>query len=228
MKHKTILSVISILALFGAGCGNKPVIPPLIPLETAIPVETQTPPTAEETQPENTAATSTDSLSTATTTAMTQDTLAFPGILPEAEVTNKIVRIKTTKGEIVFELLPKEGPKAASNFVYLANKKFYDNLSFHRVVPGFVIQGGDPNGNGTGGPGYKFEDDVVNLPYSKGIVAMANAGPNTNGSQFFIMLADNPLPPAYSVFGRVISGQEIVDKIVVGDIMTEVTVENKK
>lgn len=154
--------------------------------------------------------------------------LAFPGVLPEAETANKIVRIKTTKGEIVFELLPKEGPRAASNFVYLATKKFYDGLTFHRVVPGFVIQGGDPLGTGTGGPGYQFEDDPVKLPYNKGIVAMANAGPNTNGSQFFIMLENNPLPPNYSIFGRVLSGQDVVSQIQVGDKMTDVTVEEKK
>jgi peptidyl-prolyl cis-trans isomerase B (cyclophilin B) len=159
---------------------------------------------------------------------MTNDALAFPGVLPDAETANKIVRIKTNKGEVVFELLPQEGPKAASNFVYLAKKKFYDGLTFHRVVPGFVIQGGDPLGNGTGGPGYSFEDDAVKLPYNKGIVAMANAGPNTNGSQFFIMLEDNPLPPAYSVFGRVLSGQDVVSKIAVGDVMSTVSVEDKK
>jgi cyclophilin family peptidyl-prolyl cis-trans isomerase len=159
---------------------------------------------------------------------MMNEQLAFPGVLPESETANKIVRLNTTKGEIVFELLPKEGPNAASNFVYLAKKKFYDGLTFHRVVPGFVIQGGDPLGNGTGGPGYSFQDDDVKLPYAKGIVAMANAGPDTNGSQFFIMLEDNPLPPAYSIFGRVLSGQDVVSKIQVGDVMSTVTVEEKK
>lgn len=154
--------------------------------------------------------------------------LAFPGILPDTQVANKIARLKTTKGVIVFELLPKEGPNAASNFAYLVGRKFYDGLTFHRVVPGFVIQGGDPQGSGFGGPGYAFEDDKVNLPYKKGIVAMANSGPDTNGSQFFIMLEDNPLPPAYSIFGRVISGQDVVDKIEVGDKIAEVTIEAKK
>ncbi|MBD3251918.1 peptidylprolyl isomerase [Candidatus Uhrbacteria bacterium] len=151
---------------------------------------------------------------------------AFPGVLPEDE-TNKNVRIQTSKGEIVFELLPSEGPNAASNFVYLTNEGFYDGLTFHRVEPGFVIQGGDPDGNGTGGPGYRFDDDKVNLPYDRGIVAMANAGPNTNGSQFFIMLQDTPLPPAYSVFGRVLEGMDVVDQIRVGDVMTQVTLEDK-
>ena len=153
--------------------------------------------------------------------------LSYPGILTDSEVANKQIRLKTTKGDIVFDLLPKVGPRAASNFVYLAKNNFYNGLTFHRVVPGFVIQGGDPQGTGLGGPGYKFADDPVDLPYKTGIVAMANSGPNTNGSQFFIMLADNPLPPSYSIFGRVTSGQDVVAKIQVGDIMTTVTVENK-
>jgi cyclophilin family peptidyl-prolyl cis-trans isomerase len=153
--------------------------------------------------------------------------LAFPGILPDAETANKIVRVTTDKGTIVFELLPKEGPKAASNFVYLATRKFYDGLTFHRVET-WVIQGGDPTGSGAGGPGYAFEDDAVNLPYTKGIVAMANAGPNTNGSQFFIMTQDVPLPPSYSIFGRVLSGQDVADKISVGSKILSVVVEAKK
>lgn len=156
------------------------------------------------------------------------ETLAFPGALSEANLANKQIRIKTEKGDIVFEILGKEGPKAASNFIYLTERGFYNDLIFHRVEPGFVIQGGDPQGDGTGGPGYKFEDDTVSLPYNEGIVAMANAGPNTNGSQFFIMLADNPLPPKYSIFGRVISGMDVVKQIKVGDVMTSVIVESLK
>lgn len=158
----------------------------------------------------------------------TQETLAFPGILPDERVKNKLVRISTDKGDIVFELLPDEGPNAASNFVYLTDRGFYNGLTFHRVEPGFVIQGGDPEGTGRGGPGYRFADDKVNLPYKEGIVAMANAGPNTNGSQFFIMLADNNnLPPNYSIFGRVIDGMDVVKKIAVGDVMNSVVVQEK-
>ncbi|MBP9863936.1 peptidylprolyl isomerase [Patescibacteria group bacterium] len=153
--------------------------------------------------------------------------LAFPGVLPESAFAKKFVHLQTTKGEIVFELLPKEGPNAASNFVYLTNQKFYDGLTFHRVVPGFVIQGGDPLGTGTGGPGYEFKNDPVKLPYDAGIVAMANAGRDTNGSQFFIMLENNPLPPDYSVFGRVVKGLDVVRKIGVGDRMTTVTLDVK-
>jgi len=169
---------------------------------------------------------------------MTQpETLAFPGILPDKETANKQITIKTDKGDIVFELLPKEGPKAASNFVYLVNHKFYDGLLFHRYEPGFVIQGGDPLTRepekadqpwGTGGPGYKFDDDPVNMSYDEGIVAMANAGANTNGSQFFIMLGNTSLPPKYSIFGRVIKGMDVVKKIVKGDKMLSVTVEPLK
>ncbi len=150
----------------------------------------------------------------------------FPGVLPK-EQTDKRVRVKTTKGDILIELLPDEGPKAASNFVYLIGKEFYNGLTFHRVEPNFVIQGGDPSGNGTGGPGYSFADDPVNANYDRGMVAMANAGPNTNGSQFFIMLDDVPLPPLYSIFGRVVEGMDVVDQIRVGDVMTTVTIEPK-
>ncbi|OGE24723.1 peptidylprolyl isomerase [Candidatus Daviesbacteria bacterium RIFCSPHIGHO2_01_FULL_38_8] len=143
-----------------------------------------------------------------------------------SELQNKKAVIVTNKGKIEFEIFP-DAPKAASNFIFLTKKSFYDGLTFHRVVPGFVIQGGDPLGNGTGGPGYRFEDEPVTKKYDKGIVAMANAGPNTNGSQFFIMLEDNPqLPPNYTIFGKVISGQDVVDKIVIGDVMQKVTIEN--
>ncbi|MFA6099376.1 MAG: peptidylprolyl isomerase [Patescibacteria group bacterium] len=166
--------------------------------------------------------------STSTPIMNVDNKLTFPGIFPEGELANQQVRIKTDKGDIVFELLPAEGPKAASNFFYLTNHKFYNGLTFHRVEPGFVIQGGDPLGTGTGGPGYQFEDDKVNLPYKEGIVAMANAGPNTNGSQFFIMLGDTALPPQYSIFGRVVSGMDVVKKITKGDKMISVTMEPLK
>jgi cyclophilin family peptidyl-prolyl cis-trans isomerase len=156
----------------------------------------------------------------------TEPKYVFPGVLPK-EQTDKRVRIQTPKGDIVIELLPDEGPNAASNFVYLIGKEFYNGLTFHRYEQNFVIQGGDPNGNGTGGPGYSFQDDPVNSNYDRGMVAMANAGPNTNGSQFFIMLDDVPLPPMYSIFGRVIEGMEVVDQIRVGDVMTTVTIEPK-
>lgn len=129
------------------------------------------------------------------------------------------ITIETTKGTIVFETYDADAPKTSANFVTLAQKGFYDNLIFHRVIEGFMIQGGDPTGTGMGGPGYKFADELdpttesYQIGYARGTVAMANSGPNTNGSQFFIMHADNPLPHAYTIFGRVISGMEVVDAI---------------
>jgi cyclophilin family peptidyl-prolyl cis-trans isomerase len=135
------------------------------------------------------------------------------------------VTIETNKGKIVLELYAKDAPKTVENFISLIEKGFYNGLIFHRVINGFMIQGGDPTGTGMGGPGYKFEDELnPNTPsyktgYQKGVLAMANAGPNTNGSQFFIMLKDTPLPHLYTIFGRVISGQEIVDAI--GNVKTD-------
>lgn len=121
--------------------------------------------------------------------------------------------LKTTQGDVTIELNAKNTPITVNNFVTLAKKDFYNNTKFHRVIKGFMIQGGDPKGDGTGGPGYTFADEPFEGEYTKGTVAMANAGPNTNGSQFFIMHADYPLPKNYVIFGKVIKGQEIVDKI---------------
>ncbi|MDO8570823.1 MAG: peptidylprolyl isomerase [Candidatus Daviesbacteria bacterium] len=152
----------------------------------------------------------------------------FPGELSSADIENKEAVIETNKGVIEMEIYP-EATKSASNFIFLAEDKFYDGLTFHRVEPGFVIQGGDPLGNGRGGPGYQFADDPVTRKYDRGIVAMANSGPNTNGSQFFIMLADNSsLPPQYSIFGKVVSGMDIVDKIKVGDIMNKISIIDRR
>ena len=151
----------------------------------------------------------------------------FPGTLPENQIKDRQIRVETAKGTIVFELFEEEAPMTVSNFVYLTKGGYYDGLTFHRYEPGFVIQGGDPSGNGTGGPGYQFQDEPVTRSYEKGIVAMANAGPNTNGSQFFIMLSDTPLPPLYTIFGRVTKGLDVVDAIRAGDVMTSVIVEAK-
>ncbi len=151
----------------------------------------------------------------------------FPGILSSEKISKKQATIKTKKGTIVFEFYPEDAPKTVSNFVYLTEEKYYNGLKFHRYEPGFVIQGGDPSGNGTGGPGYKFVDEKVTKQYTEGIVAMANAGPDTNGSQFFIMLGDTPLPPAYTIFGKVTKGLDVVQKIRAGDVMEKVTIESK-
>ena len=134
--------------------------------------------------------------------------------------------ITTEKGDIEVDLFDKGAPKTVQNFVDLANKGFYDGVIFHRVIPGFMIQGGDgqygkkasldANRVGTGGPGYRFEDEPVTGNYSRGTLAMANAGPNTNGSQFFIMHKDYALPKNYTIFGQVTKGLDVVDTIAAG------------
>jgi cyclophilin family peptidyl-prolyl cis-trans isomerase len=137
-------------------------------------------------------------------------------------VANKIAVIETNHGTIKFELLEQDAPKTTENFRLLAEKNYYDGVIFHRVIPNFMIQGGDPLGEGYGGEsawGGKFNDEIDRGSmlyagtYEKGTVAMANSGPNTNGSQFFIMHVDYPLPPSYTKFGRVIEGQDVVDSI---------------
>ena len=125
-------------------------------------------------------------------------------------------KIKTNKGNIVIELFPASAPKTVNNFVFLANEGFYNGIIFHRVIPNFMIQGGDPTGTGTSGPGYKFEDEIdAKLGFEKpGILAMANSGPNTNGSQFFITTASTPhLNGNHTIFGKVLEGQDVADTI---------------
>src|SRR3954449_11252621 len=137
-------------------------------------------------------------------------------------MTNRTAEIKTNKGTIKFELLEQDAPKTTENFRLLAEKGYYDGVVFHRVIKGFMIQGGDPTGTGRGGEsawGGRFADEiktgseVYKRGYKAGTVAMANAGPNTNGSQFFIMHVDYPLPPNYTKFGQVIEGQDVVNAI---------------
>lgn len=152
--------------------------------------------------------------------------LSFPGLMSKEEITAKKAVINTEKGDIVIELLAENAPLTVSNFIYLVNKSFYDGLTFHRVVPNFVIQGGDPNGDGSGDPGYSFEDEEVKGEYLEGVVAMANSGPNTNGSQFFICLEDQPdMPKKYNLFGTVISGMEVVKSIEVDDTINFIKIE---
>ncbi len=138
---------------------------------------------------------------------------------PLPQNTMPIVKIQTSKGDITIELFNNDAPKTVANFLTLVNKGFYDNVIFHRVISGFMIQGGDPTGTGRGGPGYQFADELdpkaasYQAGYVRGTVAMANSGPNTNGSQFFIMHQDYPLDHNYTIFGRVVTGLEVVDAI---------------
>ncbi|MFN0139614.1 MAG: peptidylprolyl isomerase [Pyrinomonadaceae bacterium] len=161
-------------------------------------------------------------------------------------MSNRIAVIETNKGTIKFELLEQDAPKTTENFRMLADKNYYDGVIFHRVIPNFMIQGGDPLGEGYGGEsawGGKFDDEINRGSmlyagmYEKGTVAMANSGPNTNGSQFFIMHVDYPLPPSYTKFGRLLEGQDVVDAIANVDrnqndkpleavVMNKVTIED--
>ncbi len=136
--------------------------------------------------------------------------------------------LHTTLGDIQVELLAKEAPKTANNFVFLARQGFYNNVKFHRIIKGFMVQTGDPTGTGAGGPGYRFEDEPVTRDYKRGIVAMANAGPNTNGSQFFIMHSDYNLPKNYTIFGQVTdpASLETLDKIANVPVTRSPTGEN--
>lgn len=220
-----LLTSAAALILLGAGCGA----PKGAPENTlnlqygqnrpSNPTSTMVDPYATSTETATSTATTTSTVpgttsSTVTSTTPTKPmTYAFPGILSKEESTKK-VRIQTTLGDIVVQVDPTMGPRAASNFVYLVKEGFYNGTIFHRVIPGFMIQGGDPTGTGMGGPGYKFDNDPVNeSTYKKGFIAMANAGRNTNGSQFFLMVADYPLPPDYSIFGKIVTGQDVADKI---------------
>ena len=169
-------------------------------------------------QDTNQAVTPTEDSSNTPSTMIKATTTQASNIMTDNKKTH-MVTIETNYGKIVFQTYDSDAPNTVANFIKLTNKKFYDNLTFHRVIPGFMIQGGDPNGNGTGGPGYQFDDelnpdtDSYKAGYKKGVVAMANAGPNTNGSQFYIMTADYQLPNKYTIFGKVVSGQDVVDKI---------------
>lgn len=139
------------------------------------------------------------------------------------------VTIETSRGDMELELYPEYAPKTVNNFVFLTQEGFYDGVVFHRVINDFMIQGGDPTGTGSGGPGYKFEDEVAENPlrHETGVISMANAGPNTNGSQFFITHSPQPhLDGMHTVFGKVVEGLEIVNAIQQGDRMVKVLVSD--
>ncbi|MBA2326129.1 MAG: peptidylprolyl isomerase [Actinobacteria bacterium] len=137
--------------------------------------------------------------------------------------------VTTDRGPIVMDLDPQLAPNSVNHFVALARRGYYDGLTFHRVVPEFVIQGGCPEGTGTGGPGYKWADEPVKGEYTVGAVAMANAGPNTNGSQFFVCIdhCQRKLSKDYNLFGYVVEGLDVAQATQVGDVMQKVTVEER-
>ena len=139
-----------------------------------------------------------------------------------------VATLETSKGTIVIDLFAKDAPKTVNNFVFLAREGFYDGTKFHRVIEDFMIQGGDPEGSGRGGPGYRFEDETKNNPnkHKVGSLSMANAGPNTNGSQFFIThVKTNWLDGKHTVFGQVRTGQEVVNAVKQGDELKSAKIE---
>ena len=138
------------------------------------------------------------------------------------------VKLETSRGDIELELYAEHAPKTVNNFVFLINESFYDGVTFHRVIDKFMIQGGDPEGTGRGGPGYRFEDELVDNPlkHESKVISMANAGPNTNGSQFFITHLPTPhLDGKHTVFGKVTQGVDVVDAIRQGDVITKASVK---
>ncbi|MFC1871860.1 peptidylprolyl isomerase [Chloroflexota bacterium] len=136
--------------------------------------------------------------------------------------------IETKKGDLVLELFAKDVPVTVNNFVFLAREGFYDNTSFHRVIAGFMAQGGDPTGTGRGNPGYRFNDEFTSHTHVTGALSMANAGANTNGCQFFICYTpQHTLDGKHSVFGQLIEGMDVLEKIVAGDAIKRITIEEK-
>ena len=155
--------------------------------------------------------------------------MAQPPAMQIDEDTIYQITIETDRGPIVMELDPNLAPRSVNHFVALARDGFYNGLTFHRVVSDFVIQGGDPDGSGRGGPGYKWDDEPVKGEYTLGAVAMANAGPNTNGSQFFVCIDDctRKLSKDYNLFGYVIDGIDVAQNVQQGDVMHTVSVSER-
>jgi len=150
------------------------------------------------------------------------------GLVNNSEAQSLQAVLETSKGEIVIDLYPDKTPVTVANFANLIQRGYYDGLTFHRVIPDFMVQGGDPDGNGRGGPGYRFQDEIVaDLKHSgPGILSMANAGPGTNGSQFFITHVATPwLDGKHTVFGKVLRGQDVVNKIQQGDLVQKATLK---
>ena len=211
--------VSSLAALFVAGCGFIP--NPTAP-EPTEPAPTTAAPVAETAVPQatmiaDTGAAASESGASTPVVAVSQGQpvkrWSSPPPVTIDPASSYTAVLNTSVGAITVELLPEEAPNTVNNFVFLARQGFYDNVIFHRTIEGFMIQGGDPTGTGGGGPGYTFADEPVQRPYSRGVLAMANAGPNTNGSQFFVMHADYALPPNYTIFGQTVAGLETIDAI---------------
>ncbi len=214
MNKKIGWLVLLLLAVpFLSGCGQKPVDENQNSTES-----TENYSTTSDQQ------TYDDTKQTITSTALTTDNAKTNNLTNTTTMAKNetqkqyLAEVHTTAGDFEIKFNKDQTPKTVENFVTLAKKGFYDKTIFHRVIKGFMIQGGDPQGTGMGGPGYKFDDEPFTGEYTRGTVAMANSGPNTNGSQFFIMHADYPLPKNYTIFGKVDKGMETVDKIAQAEV----------
>lgn len=159
---------------------------------------------------------------------MTKQWESPPAMVIDPEKTYQVA-LQTNRGDILLELYPEHAPKTVNNFVFLTKEGFYDGVSFHRVIDNFVIQGGDPTGTGRGGPGYRFEDELEGNPlkHDSRVISMANAGPDTNGSQFFITHSPQPhLDGKHTVFGKVVEGEPVVDRIQQGDVIEKAVLQD--
>lgn len=191
-KRTAIVAIVAV-ALLVAACGGDDATP----APTAQPTPEPTPATPTKERPQ--------------VTSKTYD--AYPDMVID-ESKSYTATMETNRGTVVFDLFADEAPLTVNNFVFLAREGYYDGVVFHRIVKNFMIQGGDPSGRGTDGPGYRFSDEPVTRDYIPGTLAMANAGPNTNGSQFFVMQGRTvDLPKSYNIFGLVSEGQEVIDAI---------------
>lgn len=209
---KKFLFFFSVGILFLSGCGN----------QTSNSSSTDNFYSTESKNTKVTIPTEQKSFPSATTTSKVPSSTLNTSMNNETDKNKSYSAIlHTTEGDIEITLNEKETPKTVENFVSLSKKNFYDNTIFHRVIKGFMIQGGDPEGNGTGGPGYTFDDEPFTGEYTRGTVAMANRGPDTNGSQFFIMHENYPLQKNYVIFGHVSKGMEVVDKIANAEVLPD-------
>lgn len=203
-----------------AGCSMEtPAVQTGQPVDTSLTFPNPSPPPAEPAPPTRTSPSESNSV---TTKKMYN---APPQMTIDATKTYTAT-LQTDAGDIVIALTAKETPITVNNFVFLARDHFYDGTVFHRVIKDFMIQGGDPKGDGTGGTGYSFADEPFTGAYTRGTVAMANAGPNTNGSQFFIMHGEMALPPSYVIFGQVTGGMNAVDAIAGAPVRANLSGEN--
>lgn len=214
-KYCILLAVLVITMSLFFGCSSNPE-----PSEPSTPSTPSTPAESQAEPPDN-----------------SEQTDGYPPMTIDVNKTY-IADIKTEYGTIRVELFAKDAPKTVNNFVYLAREGFYDGTTFHRVIPGFMAQGGDPTGTGTGGPGYSFEDEINQHKHATGVISMANSGPDTNGSQFFITYAPQPhLDGLHTVFGQVIEGMNVLNRLTprdptenpsfTGDKIITITIEEK-